>query len=101
MILSYFPKDEVEPKPGRQGIALCWYELSKLYKATVHLHETVPTQTEAVGFYTEQHTNILRRLPRKESLPFIVRGFFVLNPHQPAPVDKCDYEAMATHTVKS
>ena len=92
----------MEPKAGRQGIALRLSEWNNLQESITQLHAAMPDLVLALPCsYSTDHANLMGYMSCKECSPFEI-----MNLHIPdeSPSDNgkdiCDYEAMTTYAFK-
>ena len=89
------PKNGIEPRPGRQGVALRLREWATLKESIVQLHAAMPALAEALPCsFSVDHSNLIGFLKCRECSPFDVMNHYT--PLQQG-VDTCDYESMTKH----
>ena len=100
--LFYLPNDGVEPKVGRQGVALRLSEWNNLKESITELHAAMPDLTQALPCsYSTDHNNLMWCMSCKECSQFEIMDLFI--PDE-LPFITCkdtnDYEAKTTHAFK-
>ena len=92
----------MEPKAGRQEIALRLYKWNNLNESITQINAAMPDLAQARSCsYSSDHANLMGYMSCKESSPFEIIYLFIPD-KSPSNTgnDTSDYEAMATHTFK-
>ena len=97
----------MEPKAGRQGIALRLSEWNNLKESIIQLHATMPDLAQALPCsYSTDHANLMGYMSCIECSPFEILDLFVpdlfVPDASPSVIgkDTCDCESMTTHAFK-
>ena len=92
----------MEPKAGRQGIALRLSEWINLKESITQLHAAIPDLAQPLPCsYSIDHVNLMGYMSCNECSPFEIFDLFIPDA-SPSDIGKetCDYEAMTTHAFK-
>ena len=89
----------MEPKAGRQGIALRLSDLNNLKESVTQLHIAMPDLAQALPCsYSTDHANLIGYMSCKECSPFEIIDLYIPDESQSdIGKDTCDYDAMTTH----
>ena len=92
----------MEPKAGRQGIALRLSESNNLKESISQLHVAMPDLTQTLPCsYSTDHANLMEYMSCKECSPFEIMDLYIAD-ESPSDIGKetCDYDAITTHVFK-
>ena len=92
----------MEPRAGRQGIALRMSEWNNLKESITQQHGAMPDLAQALPCsYSTDHANLMGYMSCKECSPFEIMDLYIPD-ESPSDTgkDTCDYDAMTTHAFK-
>ena len=92
----------MEPKTGRQGIALRLSEQNNLKESITKLHVAMPDLAQALPCsYSTDHANRMGYMSCKECSPFEIMDLYIPDESlSDTGKDMSDYDAMTTHALK-